>query len=131
MWAIGDKWTTPPLAGCPALTYSAAILEFIETPVCPATVDEYLDGEEQSALQWFLVQDPEAGAMVRGSGGLRKLRWRRTGIGKRGGVRVIYYFRARAEQIWLVMIYARSGRETVPAHVLRALKKELIDVETQ
>jgi hypothetical protein len=107
------------------------MLEFIETPVYTATVDEYLDGEEQAALQWFLVQDPEAGAVVRGSGGLRKLRWRRTGTGKRGGVRVIYYFRTRAEQIWLVMIYAKSGRETVPAHVLRALKKELIDVETE
>jgi hypothetical protein len=53
----------------------------------------YLDDEEYGELQQFLMQAPEAGSVVPGSGGVRKLRWRREGAGKRGGLRVIYSVR--------------------------------------
>ena len=118
-------------ASSPSLTYSPSMLEFIETPIYTATVSDYLDDAEQAALQWFLAQHPEAGAVVRGSGGLRKIRWRRLGSGKSAGVRVIYYARTGAGQIWLIMIYAKSGRDTVPGHVLKEMKKELVDVEAE
>jgi len=62
-----------------------------ETPVFMKQVDKLLDAESYRLLQLRLVQDPEAGALIRGTGGLRKIRWRGSGRGKRGGVRANYY----------------------------------------
>ncbi len=63
--------------------------------------------------------EPEAGAVVPGSGGVRKLRWRRRGAGKRGGLRVIYYVRYRPNEFWMLALYAKTRQEIVPAHVLK------------
>ena len=57
--------------------------------------------------------------------GLRKVRWSRQGTGKRGGVRVIYYNRLANGEIWLLLIYAKSARENIPARILRAIKVEI------
>jgi hypothetical protein len=69
-------------------------VEFIEAPTFTALVAEYLEEDEYRALQSFLAGDPEAGDVMSGTGGFRKLRWadRRRGKGKRGGLRVIYYY---------------------------------------
>ena len=83
----------------------------------------YLDDDEYSALQQFLMQNPEAGAVVRGSGGVRKLRWRRRGVGKRGGLRVIYFVRYRPNEFWMLALYAKSNQANVPAHILKQLKE--------
>ena len=98
---------------------------FIEAAQFTARVRGYLDDDEYAALQWALALRPDTGAIVRGSGGLRKLRWRAPARGKSGGYRVIYYWRARAGEIWLLTIYAKSEEQSIPAHVLRALKKEI------
>ena len=98
---------------------------FIEAAQFTARVHGYLDDDEYAALQWALALRPDTGAIVRGSGGLRKLRWRAPARGKSGGYRVIYYWRARAGEIWLLTIYAKSEEQSIPAHVLRALKKEI------
>jgi mRNA-degrading endonuclease RelE of RelBE toxin-antitoxin system len=98
---------------------------FIEATQFTARVHGYLDDDEYAALQWALAIRPDTGAIVRGSGGLRKLRWRAQGRGKSGGYRVIYYWRARAGEIWLLTIYAKSEEQSIPAHVLRALKEEV------
>ena len=63
--------------------------------------------------------------MVPGSGGLRKVRWEAAGRGKRGGVRVIYFNRLANGEIWLLLVYGKSVRENIPAHVLRQIKKEI------
>lgn len=63
--------------------------------------------------------------MVRGSGGVRKVRWSRSGTGKSGGVRVCCFTRTRAGQILLLIIYAKSVRDTIPGHTLKALKEEM------
>ena len=63
--------------------------------------------------------------MVPGSGGCRKVRWSRKGMGKRGGVRVIYFNRLEDGEIWLLLIYAKSARENVCGHVLREIKEEI------
>ena len=76
----------------------------------------YLDDDEY-------MQNPEAGAVVRASGGVRKLRWRRKGAGKRGGLRVIYYVRYRPNEFWMLALYAKTRRETVPAHMLKRLRE--------
>lgn len=60
--------------------------------------------------------------------GVRKVRWSREGVGKRGGVRVIYYNRLANGEIWLLTMYAKSARENIPAHQLKAIK-EIIDHE--
>jgi hypothetical protein len=69
------------------------VFTFIESPAFDHVRGVYLDDDEYSELQQFMMRHPEAGAIVRGSGGLRKLRWRRQGSGKRGGLRVIYFVR--------------------------------------
>jgi hypothetical protein len=74
-----------------------------------------------------LLKHPEEGNLVRGSGGVRKLRWGSSGKGKRGGVRVIYYFKKRAGEIWMLTIYGKSEIENIPAHILRQIAKEVDD----
>lgn len=98
------------------------LLLFIETAMFQATREAFLADEEFALLQQFLQQHPTAGPIVPNSGGVRKLRWRGSGRGKRGGIRVIYYFAARHEQIWLLTVYAKNSQGNIPGHVLRRLK---------
>ena len=101
------------------------MIAFLEAPGFTARLQRYLDDAEYASLQWALYLHPEAGALVPGSGGLRKLRWRGKGRGKSGGYRVIYYWRRRAGEIWMLTIYAKSEEQAIPAHVLRAIKEEM------
>lgn len=75
-----------------------------------------------------MLQFPESGKVVPGSGGVRKLRWAMTGTGKRGGVRVIYYFKKQDDEIWLLTIYSKSETENIPAHTLRMIAEEIQNV---
>ncbi len=72
-----------------------------------------------------LHANPESGDVVPGSGGCRKIRWSRTGTGKRGGVRVIYYNQIADGRIYLLLIYAKSAQENIPANVLLKIKEAL------
>lgn len=71
--------------------------------------------------------NPEAGDVVPGSGGVRKMRWRAPGRGKRGGYRVIYYARVAEGVIWMLTIYPKNVAGEIPAHVLRKIRKEIED----
>lgn len=99
--------------------------EFIESSVFSAYVADYLDDDDYAALQAYLSEQPDAGDLVRGSGGVRKVRWARPGGGKSGGVRVCYYVRTRAGQILMLVIYAKNVRASIPGHVLAQLREEL------
>jgi hypothetical protein len=88
-------------------------------------VQEYLSDDEYSELQQALIANPEAGAVVPGSGGIRKLRWGVAGRGKRGGIRVIYFLRTRQGQIWMLTLYPKNVAENIPAHVLKQIKGEI------
>ncbi|MBI5427187.1 MAG: type II toxin-antitoxin system RelE/ParE family toxin [Nitrospinae bacterium] len=68
---------------------------------------------------------PDAGAVIPGSGGCRKLRWKGRGRGKRGGYRVIYFYRGEPEQLWLLTIYAKSEMENISASMLKKWKQEI------
>jgi mRNA-degrading endonuclease RelE of RelBE toxin-antitoxin system len=100
-------------------------MEIVESSIFTRLVHRYLDELEYASLQWHLVQQPDAGDLIQRSGGLRKIRWRSRGKGKRGGLRVIYYWRSRAGEIWLLTIYAKSEAADIPLAVLKALRKEL------
>lgn len=103
------------------------MISFVETRLFTRLVQEYLSDDEYSALQQELLQDPEAGAVVPGSGGVRKLRWGVAGRGKRGGLRVIYFLRTRQGQIWMLTIYPKNVAENIPANVLRQIREEIDD----
>ena len=100
---------------------------FIESAGFDRVRARYLDNNEYGELQQFMMQNPEAGAMVRGSGGVRKLRWRREGAGKRGGLRVIYFVRYQPNEFWMLALYAKTKQENAPAHILRRLKEAFED----
>jgi hypothetical protein len=100
---------------------------FIETKLFTRLVGEYLSDDEYRALQETLINDPEIGNVVPGSGGVRKLRWRAAGRGKRGGYRVIYFAKQAKGVIWMLTIYPKNVAENIPAHVLRQIRKEVED----
>jgi len=81
----------------------------------------YLDDDEYAELQQFLIRHPEAGRVVPGSGGVRKLRWARSGTGKRSGLRVVYFVRFNPNELWILSIYAKARHDNIPAHILRQL----------
>jgi mRNA-degrading endonuclease RelE of RelBE toxin-antitoxin system len=99
--------------------------EFIESPLFSKYLPDYLADDEYAALQEFLCEHPEAGDLIRGSGGVRKLRWARPGSGKSGGVRVCYYVRTKAGRILMLTIYAKSAQDSIPGYLLKAIKEEL------
>lgn len=83
----------------------------------------YLDDDEYADLQQFMMEHPEVGDVIPGSGGVRKLRWKRQGMGKRGGLRVIYFVRYQPNEFWMLTLYAKAKKENVPAHILKQLKE--------
>lgn len=99
----------------------------IETPLFQRLADDYWTEEERSSFVSFIAAHPEAGEVVPGSGGVRKVRWGIAGRGKRGGVRVIYFNRLSSGEIWLLVLYAKARAENIPAHVLRQIKEEIED----
>ena len=101
--------------------------QFIESPLFSRLLPDYLTDEEYTRLQDYLCEHPEAGDLVRGSGGVRKVRWSRAGSGKSGGVRVCYYKRTRAGQLLMLVIYAKSAQDSIPGQVLKALREEMND----
>ena len=98
---------------------------FIQTKLFSRLLADYLTDDEYALLQGALTESPDRGALVPGSGGVRKLRWAQPGRGKRGGIRVIYYARTREGVIWMLTIYAKNEEENIPAHVLRKIKEEI------
>ena len=84
---------------------------FIETPIFTADVCALLSDEEYAALQQHLVAQPNAGPVIAGTGGLRKIRWAVAGKGKRGGTRVIYYHVVAQAQIRMILIYRKGIKD--------------------
>ena len=100
---------------------------FIESSIFERVLPVYLNDDEYAELQQYLIQNPEAGAVVPGSGGVRKVRWARPGAGKRGGLRIIYFVRYLPNEFWMLTLYAKARRENVPAHILKQLVEAFRD----
>jgi len=95
----------------------------IETPVFTKRVIAILSDEEYRLLQMHLNNKPDAGKVIKGSGGLRKLRWSEKGHGKSGGVRIIYYWFAARDTILLLFVYAKNERDDLTPGQLEQLKR--------
>lgn len=103
------------------------MITFIETKLFSRLVQEYISDDSYRQLQAALASDPEAGPLIPGSGGLRKLRWGISGRGKGGGLRIIYYARTKQDEMWLLTLYPKNVADNIPSHVLRQIKKEIDD----
>ena len=86
------------------------------------------DGQYQG-LQSVLIENPQAGAVIQGGGGLRKIRWRLAGQGKRGGVRIIYYVTTRRNEIYMLYVYAKNVRSDLTRDQLRQLGQAVREFE--
>ncbi len=98
-------------------------MEFVETPTFTRLVGKLMDDDEYAKLQLRLALHPDSGKVIPGSGGLRKLRWAGSGRGKRGGLRIIYYWQAADAQIWMLVAYPKSQRTDLSHHEIRQLKR--------
>jgi hypothetical protein len=93
----------------------------IETSIFTKQVRVLLSDEEYRGLQSVLINNPLKGTLIRGSGGIRKVRWALPGRGKSGGVRVIYYWAVSKDQILMLSIYAKNERDNLTQEQLRIL----------
>ena len=83
-------------------------MRFVETRVFTTALQRHLNDERYRHLQIALMLRPEQGPIISGSGGLRKVRWASPGAGKRGGLRIIYYWAVREQAFYLLYVYATS-----------------------
>lgn len=72
---------------------------FIESSIFSRELAHYFDDDEYGDLQQYMINNPEAEEMIPGSGGVRKLRWQRRGMGKRGGIRIIHYVMKKRDEL--------------------------------
>jgi hypothetical protein len=96
---------------------------FIETPIFSKQVIGVLTDEQYGLLQASLVAKPNAGDLIKGSGGLRKLRWALPGRGKSGGVRIVYFWRVSESQIIMLTMYAKNVQANLTPAQLKQLAK--------
>lgn len=98
----------------------------IETPVFQRYADEIWSAEERQEFIVWLANNPLSGDVIPGTGGLRKVRWGRSGMGKRGGARVIYYNLLDDGEIWLLIAYTKARFDNLPAAFLNQLREEIL-----
>ena len=100
-------------------------LTFIETPVFTEQITSLLDDDEYSEFQAMLVANPEAGRVISGAGGLRKIRWKDPGRqkGKRGGIRIIYYYRIHIGQVLLLTAYDKDHQSDLSTSQKRLFRE--------
>ena len=110
------------------MAYIMKIMEFIETPTFTRMLTALLTDDEYRGLQNELMEDPERGDIIKGGGGIRKLRYAAQGRGKSGGVRVIYYWVKDNHQIYMLVVYPKSKKDNLTdkeTAILRGFVKEL------
>jgi hypothetical protein len=98
-------------------------MRFVETTVFTRQIQSLLTDDEYRALQSALVLRPQQGAVIRNSGGLRKIRWGSRGTGKRGGIRVVYYWDLSTESFFMLFAYPKSTLDDLSPGQLRILAR--------
>lgn len=97
-----------------------------ETSVFTKKITTLLNDEEYRRLQNTLVEMPNSGKIIQGSGGIRKIRWGGSGRGKRGGIRIIYYWATRHNQIFMLYAFAKNERDDLTKDQLLMLRKTVV-----
>jgi hypothetical protein len=115
-------YATPPLGKDAPLAYTLRVV-IVETRLFTTRVVELLSAEEYRRLQNELICRPTMGAVMRGTGGLRKLRWSVSGRGKRGGVRIIYFCHALSSRLLMLSLYSKNEQVDLTADQRKALRK--------
>lgn len=95
----------------------------VETSIFTSQVQSLLENDDYRRLQTILVMRPDPGDLISGSGGLRKIRWGREGRGKRGGVRVIYYWAVKQERILMLLMYSKNEQDDLTSAQLKILRR--------
>lgn len=98
-------------------------MRFLETSMFTRAVVERLDDEAYRSLQLALLLQPDLGSTIRGSGGLRKLRWAQKGKGKRGGLRVIYFWDESSETFYMLYVYGKGKQKDLSAQQRKLLSR--------
>jgi hypothetical protein len=96
-------------------------MEIIETPIFTKSILRIMPDDEYKILQHYLVCRPDAGSIIVGGGGLRKLRWSISGRGKSGGIRTIYYWDHK-DCIYMLLCYQKNEQEDLTARQLSTLR---------
>jgi len=99
------------------------IAEIVSLSAYESEVSALLNEDEQMAMEFYIASAPEAHPVIPGTGGFRKARWAREGKGKSGGLRVVYFFLAQPERIYMAAIYAKSKMESLSAADQNVLAK--------
>ena len=119
---VTDSCVTIPLEHYAPMAYTIS-MRFVETPVFTKRVKELLADEDYRALQVALLLRPEQGPVIKGSGGLRKVRWARKGAGKRGGIRVIYYWHPEDQVFYMLFAYEKTAQADLTPQQLKILAR--------
>jgi mRNA-degrading endonuclease RelE of RelBE toxin-antitoxin system len=98
-------------------------VRFVETSVFTRRITDALSDDDYRLVQEALLRRPEQGDLIEGTGGVRKLRWKEAGRGKRGGLRLIYYWHAEPEIILMLFLYRKSEQKDLTANQKRVLAK--------
>jgi hypothetical protein len=100
---------------------------FLETPLFTRRLGDYLSDESYRELQCILMEKPELGDVIPGTGGFRKARWEdaRRGKGKRGGLRIVYYHLMTDEQVWFVTLYDKDEAADLADEEKKILKQAI------
>jgi hypothetical protein len=94
---------------------------FIETSIFTKLIISLIPEDSYKELQQELLSRPDAGALIRGGGGIRKIRWNAGGVGKRGGIRIIYYLDL-PDRVFMLYAYKKNNQEDLTPEQLRVLK---------
>jgi hypothetical protein len=101
------------------------VLTVVESPIFQRIWPRYWDEDERADFASFIALNPDAGSVIRGSGGVRKVRWAREGTGKSSGVRIIYLTRNAAGEVYLLTLYAKSESESISLNTLKEIRRAL------
>ena len=97
-------------------------LVFKETDIFTKLIAQLLSDDEYKELQEHLIERPDVGVVIEGTGGLRKVRWAAKGSGKSGGIRIIYYWITEDHQIYMLLVYPKSRQDNLTAAQKKILK---------
>ena len=101
------------------------MLTVVESPIFQKLWPRYWDEDERAEFASFIALNSEAGSVIRGSGGVRKVRWVREGTGKSGGVRIVYLALNESGEVYLLTLYAKSESENISLSTLKEIRRAL------